>query len=284
MRIVLMGTPEFVVPVFDNLSRNHEVVATFTRAPKPQGRKKIITKSPVDAWAESKNIPTHYKISELNNYTDIDFVIVMAYGVIIPDSLLEKYKFINIHPSDLPAYRGAAPITTAIYNGDTESAVCLMSVASDVDSGDVFMREKFAIGENDTTADIEKKVGEIAIKMLEKFLASPEKFPPVAQVGTPSFSRKWTGADEIIDWGKKPEQIHNQIRSIGGRTKINGIDTKILQTKVINGELEILRVQPAGKNAMTWKDFLNGQTDKSPSLAKGWRAQSDGVVVKNDTI
>ena len=90
-------------------------------------------------------------------------------------------------------------------------------------------------------------------------MANPDKFVAVPQIGEPTFTRKFEGTDEIIDWTKDIHQIHNQIRALGcGRTKINGIDVKILETKIENNELKIVKIQPAGKNAMDWKSFVNG--------------------------
>ena len=95
--------------------------------------------------------------------------------------------------------------------------------------------------------------------MLVEYLSNPGIYPAVPQVGEPTFTRKFTGADEIIDWGKTPIQIHNQIRALGcGRTTINGADVKILETKIESGELKIVRIQPAGKKPMDWKSFVNG--------------------------
>ena len=95
--------------------------------------------------------------------------------------------------------------------------------------------------------------------MIVEYLNAPEKYKPVAQSGTPTFTRKFTSSDEVIDWAKSANEIHNQIRAIGaGRTKINGIDVKILETRVENGELKIVTVQPVGKKPMDWKSFVNG--------------------------
>jgi methionyl-tRNA formyltransferase len=270
MKIILMGTPKFVVPIFDKIASAHEIMGVWTRAPKPVGRKQILTKSPVHIWAESRGIPVYTNIKDLDNPQSAvchsrtgespspDYILVAAYGVIIKKELLEKYNFINIHPSDLPRYRGASPMTTAIYNGDKHSAVCLMQMAEQVDSGDILMRRPFDIGENDTIGTIELKVAEIAVDISLEFLATPEKFPGMPQIGTPTFTRKWTGGDEVIDWARTSLEIHNQVRSIGGRTKINGIEVKILETKITDGNLEIIRVHPSGKKAMDWKSFVNG--------------------------
>ncbi|MCL2737257.1 MAG: methionyl-tRNA formyltransferase [Alphaproteobacteria bacterium] len=270
--IILMGTNDWVIPVFERAANEHDIVAVFTRGPKPAGRKRIVTKSPVHVWAESRGIPVYNRVKEFSSLkpqiSNLDYIVVASYGVILKDDVLNFAPCVNIHPSDLPKYRGPAPMSTAVYNGDTESAVCLMRVAAEVDAGGVYMRAPFAIGENDTTADVESRVGAISAEMLSGFLASPSNYPSAAQVGTPTFTRKWTPDDEIINWNRGAEAIHNQVRSIGGRTKINGLDVKILETRVNNdefpfakasgGRLEILRVQPAGKNPMDWKSFVNG--------------------------
>ncbi|MCL1891864.1 MAG: hypothetical protein FWF97_01040 [Alphaproteobacteria bacterium] len=261
MKLILMGTSSWVIPVFDRVAAEHDIVAVFTRAPKPAGRKKELKKSAVHEWAESHGIPVHTSIKEFQG-NGADYILVASYGVILKDDVLNAAPTLNIHPSDLPKYRGPSPMTTAIYNGDADSAVCLMQVAKEVDAGDVLMRQAFAIGENDALADVEARVGEIATPMILEYLRSPEKYPPRPQVGTPTFTRKWTGDDELIDWSQSPREIHNQVRSIGARTVINGIDVKILETKIVDGKLEILRVQPAGKKPMAWKDFVNGQRGK----------------------
>jgi methionyl-tRNA formyltransferase len=258
MKIVLMGTNDFVVPIFEAVRcAGHEIVAVFTRAPKPTGRKQVLTPSPVHNWANEHGLPVHTSIKEYNYNPDM--VVVVSYGVILRDKVLNSAPVINIHPSSLPKYRGPSPIKTAIYNGDTQSAVCLMQLVAEMDAGPVLMREPFEIGENDTNEIVENRVSEIGAKMLTEYLNAPENYKPVAQSGEPTFTRKFTGDDEIIDWTKSVREIHNQIRALGaGRTKINGMDVKILETRMENDKLHIVRIQPAGKKPMDWKSFLNG--------------------------
>ena len=257
MKLVLMGTNDFVVPIFDAVSQHHEIMAVFTRGPKPTGRKQVLTKSPVHVWADEHGFPVYHKPSEYNFSPDM--VVVISYGAILRDNVLNSAPCINIHPSSLPKYRGASPIRTAIYNGDNASAVCLMQITPELDAGDVYMRREFDIGENDTNSDVESRVAKIGADMLIEYLKNPSAYTPQPQIGTPTFTRKFTGADEIIDWSKSANDIHNQIRALGsGRTKINGMDVKILQTRINNGKLEILRLQPAGKKPMDWKSFVNG--------------------------
>ena len=268
MKLVLMGTNDFVVPIFEAVrNAGHEIVAVFTRAPKPVGRKQVLTPSPVHIWANEHGFVVHTNINEYNYAPDM--VVVISYGVILRDNVLNSAPVINIHPSDLPKYRGPSPIKTALFNGDKESAVCLMQVVAELDAGGVFMREPFKIGENDTNEIIEKRVSEIGAKILVEYLNAPEKYNAVAQSGTPTFTRKFMGADEIIDWTRSPVATHNQIRALGaGRTKINGVGVKILETRIENGELRIIKIQPAGKKPMDWKSFVNGLRGAEVKLGK----------------
>ena len=258
MKIVLMGTNEFVVPIFDAVRcAGHDIIAVFTRAPRPVGRKHILTPSPVQKWAETHGLPVYTNIRDYN-FTP-DMVVVVSYGVILRDNVLSSAPCVNIHPSQLPQYRGPSPIRTAIYNGDTHSAVCLMQMTRDLDSGDVYMCREFDIGENDTNADVEKRVSEIGSEILMEYLSNPSAYVPTPQIGTPTYTRKFTGDDEIVDWRRTPREIHNQIRALGaGRTKINGIDVKILDARVANNKLNIIKIQPAGKKPMDWQSFVNG--------------------------
>lgn len=258
MKLVLMGTNSFVVPIFEAIRQSgHEIMAVFTRAPKPVGRKQILTPSPVHNWALEHNLPLHTSIKEYNYSPDM--VVVISYGVILRDDVLNSAPVVNIHPSLLPLYRGPSPIRTAIYNGDKKSGVCLMQVTSEMDAGDIYECREFDIDINDTNETVENRVSQISIDMLLPFLDNPESYNAVPQDGVPTFTKKWTGNDEIIDWSRGNVAVHNQVRALGaGRTKINGMDVKVLETRVHENSLEITRIQPAGKKPMDWKSFTNG--------------------------
>ena len=260
MKLILMGTNAFVVPVFDALANKHDIIAVFTRAPKPMGRKHILTPSPVHQWADSRGLDVHTSIKEFDSVSEKpDMIVVFSYGVILRDNVLNAAKCINIHPSSLPKYRGPSPIRTALLNGDKTMDVCLMAMTAEMDAGDIYMRENIDIDINDTNETLESKVANVAIEILNNYMANPDSYVATPQIGEPTFTRKFEGADEIIDWTNSALQIHNQIRALGcGRTKINGMDVKILETKIENDELKIQKIQPAGKNPMDWKSFVNG--------------------------
>lgn len=261
MKVVLMGTPDFVVPIFDAIAKQHDVLAVFTRAPKPVGRKHIITKSPVHIWAESMNIPVYHNPGEYN--FNPDMVFVAAYGAILRDNVLKSAPCVNLHPSLLPMYRGPSPIRTAIKNGDCESGICLIQMTNELDAGDILMCKKFDIDIDDTNETVEAKVSKIGTEMILEYMSAPENFPPKPQSGKIVYTAKTGVYDEMIDWKKPAIEIHNLVRALGaGRTKINGINVKILKTKMDDGKLEVVTIQPAGKKPMDWKSFVNGMHGK----------------------
>ncbi|MBQ0013083.1 MAG: methionyl-tRNA formyltransferase [Proteobacteria bacterium] len=257
-KLILMGTNDFVVPVFDALATKHDILAVYTRAPKPQGRKQILTKSPVHVWAESKGLPVYTSIKEFTN-PGAEYIVVISYGVILGENVLSSAKCINIHPSSLPRYRGPSPIRSAILNGDDNMDVCLMEMTQEMDAGDILIRKNIKIDINDTNADVEHKVSVVAVDMLNEYFDAPDRYIPIAQMGTPTFTHKFSNSDSIIDWELKPVQIHNLVRALGGgRTTINSIGVKILETRISDNKLEILRIQPDGKKPMDWESFVNG--------------------------
>ncbi len=258
MKIILMGSSGVVVPVFESLRKGHEGIGVYTRAPKPSGRKRVITPTPVHSWASQYGIPVFTSISDFKN-DGADFVVVMSYGVIIPDDVLAQGRFINVHPSDLPKYRGPSPIRQMLKNGDDESAVCLAEVVHEVDAGGVFIRRKFSVGENDTNEDIEARSARIAIDLLSEYFLSPETYPALPQVGEPIITKKFHSSDAVIDWSMPPQDIHNLVRAFGyAKAEISGIGVKILKTRCENGKLVILEIQPDGRRPMSWADFTNG--------------------------
>jgi methionyl-tRNA formyltransferase len=134
-----------------------------------------------------------------------------------------------------------------------------MQVTAEMDAGDIYQCTEFDIDIDDTNESIEEKVSHISIDMLIPFLQNPSVYKATPQVGVPTYTQKWTGGDEQIDWSRGDVAVHNQVRALGsGRTKINGMDVKILKTKLQDGKLEILQLQPAGKKPMDWRSFVNG--------------------------
>ena len=267
MNLVLLGSGGFVIPVFESLRLEHRVLQVFTREPAKAGRKQVETKTPVQEWAEVHGIQVKFNINEFKG-EDVDFAVVMSYGVIIPDDVLAKCKFINVHPSDLPKYRGPSPIRTALRNGDTRSAVCLCEMVHDVDAGPVYCRVPFDIGPDETNAMVQQKVSGLTIDLLRDFLSNPPAHPPKEQEGQVILTRKTTHEDKVVDYNMEARVIHNRIRAYGSALlPVGGVMCKLLETKMVGEDkLKIVRIQPCGKKEMDWKTFRNGHQVSSAML------------------
>lgn len=299
MNIIFMGTPDFAVPCLEKLiENNHNVMAVFSQPDKPVGRKQILTAPPVKACAEQHNIPVYQPDSLKNsdaldiikNYNP-DIIIVVAYGKILPSDILisAKYGCVNVHASLLPKYRGAAPIQWAVLNGDEETGVTIMQMDEGLDTGDMLLVKKTAIGINETSEELFDRLSVIGADALVECLDKLEngEITPVKQGDDSecSYAQKITKELCPIDWNKSAFEVHNQVRGLQSwpcaTTKINGKNVKIhstaLSDKVSNkaGEIvdnknvitvccgdgkciDILSIQPDGKKRMDVKSFLAG--------------------------
>jgi methionyl-tRNA formyltransferase len=299
MRIVFMGTPEFAVPTLREIVANHDVVAVYTRAPKPAGRRGLeIKKTPIHETAEALGIPVYTPSSlrredvrnDFRGYS-VDVAIVVAYGLLLPTPILEapRQGCLNLHASLLPRWRGAAPVQRAIMAGDGETGVDLMRMEEGLDTGPIGLREVISIRPRDTAGDLSHILSEIAAKLAVKGLDSMErgglKFREQPEGGT-SFAYK-IGKDEAeIDWNRSAVQVRNHIHglspapgafsnlSIEGRLvrlrvlraetiAADGVPGTILDNEMTvacgEGAIRILEGQKAGRTAMPGPDIFRGE-------------------------
>ena len=297
MRIVFMGTPDFAVPCLQKLiDNNYDVAAVFTQPDKKTGRKQLLTPPPVKILAQENNIPVYQPNSLKNSdaaqiIKDInpDIIIVVAYGKILPTSVLSipKYGCVNVHASLLPKYRGAAPIQWAVLNGDSETGVCIMQMDEGLDTGDILAVEKTAIGINETSEQLFDRLSAIGAEALINVLPMIEKgkIKPEKQTGESSYASMISRDLSPSDWHNSAFEIHNQIRGLnswpGAYTVIGGKQVKIHSSLLsdkqgsVAGEvvfvgnvitvscgdgncIDITELQPAGKKKMDSKSFAAG--------------------------
>ena len=180
MKIVFMGTPDFSVPCLKALCKSgHNVAAVYTQPDKPKGRGYKMIPTPVKKCAKEFNIPVYQPKSlrkgedaekAVENLGEIapDLIIVVAYGQILPQSILDlpRYGCINIHASLLPEYRGAAPIQWCILDGKTETGVTSMKMESGLDTGDMLIKRSISIGENETSSELHDRLSELGAEVL----------------------------------------------------------------------------------------------------------------------
>lgn len=227
MKIVFMGTPKFSVPTLEKIiASNHEVVAVYTKPPKPAGRGKQELKSPVHLLSEQYSIPISTPNSlrsdqeaEKLSALKPDVVIVVAYGLILPRSILDIPKIcaLNLHPSKLPRWRGAAPLQRTILAGDKESGVCIMKMDEGMDTGDVFLKHEFSVSEEMTIQELSDYTSNIGAEMMVRaldILAADPKHPSVKQTEEGVvYADKLKSEDEIINWHQPVRMVNCQIRA-----------------------------------------------------------------------
>lgn len=294
MNVVFMGTPDFAVPSLENIAKVHNVTAVFTQPDKPVGRKMILTPPDVKVCAEKLGIPVYQpeKLKDSDSYEIIkelnpDVIVVVAYGQLLPESILNipKYGCINVHGSLLPKYRGAAPIQWSVLNGDKKTGVTTMYMEKGLDTGDILETKEYEIGINDTAGEVFDILadmgGKLILNTLEK--AENDQLHPVKQDDSKSSYAKMLDKSMCnIDFSKTNIQVHNQVRGLSpwpvASTKINGKVLKIFETRLADGKgnageiistnpltiacgdgaVIVNTVQLQGKKKMDSKAFLQG--------------------------
>lgn len=225
MDIVFMGTPEFAVPALEALNRRHNVLAVITQPDKPRGRGKKLTPPPVKSFALENNIAVYQPqkirdsafIDELKKIK-ADIFTVAAYGQILPESILNMPQLgcVNIHPSLLPKYRGAAPIQRAVINGEKETGVTIMYMEKGLDSGDMILKEKTAIGENETFGELQDRLSVMGAELLIRALDSLESKPAAEKQddSLACYAHMIDKETEHICWENPAESIRCLIRGL----------------------------------------------------------------------
>jgi methionyl-tRNA formyltransferase len=228
MRVVFMGTPEFAVPTLMEISRGGRApIAVYTRAPARGGRRGLeIRKTPVHAAADSLGIPVltpnslqDVKTQEVFSSLAADVAIVAAYGLLLPSPILESPRLgcMNLHPSLLPRWRGAAPIQRAIMAGDTQTGVDVMCMDAGLDTGPIAMREIIPIGPNETAGDLTTRLAAIAATISVNALRSMEagllEFHKQSSVGI-CYAHKIKKSEAEVDWTQSAEGVRNQIHGL----------------------------------------------------------------------
>ena len=308
-----MGTPDFSVPALEQLinSKEHKIVAAFSQMPKAKGRGMKITKSPVHSLAELHNIPVHTPKTlrnndalEIINSIDADIIIVVAYGFIIPENILnaKKYGCLNIHPSKLPKYRGAAPLQRTIINGEKETAICIMQMDAGLDTGDVILQKNIALEPDITLMQLHDKCADIGGELLLKVLDGIDTLPRIKQPEDGlSYAHKLTKEEGKINWQDSSFAIDCKIRGMNpwpgayflhkektikvlkatsttkthnlhpGQLLKESLKNNICEVACSQGTLIIQTLKPQGKPQMPAMDYIRGVSNHLTchSFAKG---------------
>lgn len=291
VRIIFMGTPDFSVTVLDALvAAGHEVCAVYSQPPRPAGRGKKDRPSPVQARAEALGLSVRYPVSLRDDAAqaefaavDADLAIVVAYGLILPQAVLDAPKLgcLNIHASLLPRWRGAAPIHRAIIAGDTETGVCIMKMEAGLDTGPVLLSDALAIGETETTGALHDRLSALGADLIVRAITQIDTLVPQGQPADGViYAAKIDKAEARVDWSKSAEDVDRLIRGLspfpGAWCDVEGERVKLLGSHLAAGQgaagqvlegftvacgrgaVAITRIQRAGKKPMESVDALRG--------------------------
>ena len=300
MKVVFMGTPDFSVPVLDALvAAGHDVAAVYCQPPRPAGRGKKETPTPVHQRATELGLPVRHPVSLKTPEAQADFAaidadvaVVVAYGLILPQAVLAapRHGCLNIHASLLPRWRGAAPIHRAIMAGDAETGICIMQMEAGLDTGPVLLREATPIGPEETTGQLHDRLSAMGARLIVDALARLDDLVPAVQpeAGV-TYAAKIDKAEAAVDWTRPAPEVDRLIRGLspfpGAWTEHDGQRIKLLASRLATGQgapgtvlddaltvacgrgaVKLLRLQRAGRGAQDAAEFLRGQP-----LPKGTR-------------
>jgi methionyl-tRNA formyltransferase len=303
LRLVFMGTPDFAVPTLNEIAAHHDVVAVYTRAPKPAGRRGLeLTPSPVERRARELGLKVETPATLKNNEAQAlfrshgaDAAVVVAYGLILPPAILQAVPrgCFNVHASLLPRWRGAAPINRAIMAGDAESGVMVMKMEEGLDTGPIAMTDRVAIAPDMTAGELHDRLAPVGATLMARALVALEQgaltLTPQDESGV-TYAAKIDKGETRIDWAKPWQDVHNHIRGLspfpgawfelpdsGPRVRVlrttrgegSGAPGMVLDSALTiacdAGAVRLLELQRAGGRPLRAEEFLRG-TPVMPGL------------------
>jgi methionyl-tRNA formyltransferase len=295
LRLIFMGTPDFSVPtLLELVAHGHEIVAVYTRAPKPGGRRGLqLQPTPVEEAARKLGVPvltpktlkTQEALDEFSAF-EADAAIVVAYGMILPQAILDAPRLgcYNLHASLLPRWRGAAPINRAIMAGDAESGVMVMKMDVGLDTGDIAMAERLAITDSMTALDLHDRLSRLGADLMVRAMAALARgglqLRKQSEDGV-TYAAKIDKAEARIDWTKPARAVLRHIHGLspfpGAWAELENARVKILRCELGRGSgepgavlddhltiacgdgaIRIIELQREGKGRMQAADFLRG--------------------------
>jgi methionyl-tRNA formyltransferase len=263
-RIAVAATAPFGADVLDRLASSFDVTAVLTRPDAPKGRGRKLAPPPAKETAERLGLRVlQPERPRAGLDLGADTVVVCAYGLLIPGSLLSEGLWLNVHPSLLPRWRGAAPVERAILAGDPQTGVTIHETIVELDAGPVAAQEAFPIGPDDDAGTVFAQSAEVAARLLGEVLAGEElTFEPQAADGI-TYAEKITSDDRVLDLERPAEELVRRVRAlsphIGARADLHGRPVVVWRARVgADGAFEPLEVQPEGGRRMPAEAWLRG--------------------------
>ncbi len=259
MRLAVAATASFGADVLERLAASHEIAYLLTRPDAPRGRGRGLAPPPAKEAAARLGIAVHQPDRPELPPEPVDVVVICAYGLLIPSGLLARSLWLNVHPSLLPRWRGAAPVERAILAGDDETGVTIHETVKELDAGPIAAQEAFAISPEDDAGAVFARSAEVASRLLGNVLPAPF-FTPQPDAGA-TYAEKIVPADRELDLSD-PVDAWRRIRAlsphIGAWATLHGRRVTVWKARLEDGGLVPIEVQPEGKRRMTYDEFLRG--------------------------
>jgi methionyl-tRNA formyltransferase len=259
VKLAVAATGPFGASVLGELAEHRPIEYLLSRPDRPKGRGRRIGPTPAKAKAEELGLRVEQPESLAGFEADVDAVVLVDYGALIPSGLLEQALWLNVHPSLLPRWRGAAPVERAIMAGDSETGVSIIRLVEELDAGPIGAEAAFPIGPDDDAGVVFGQAAALTPELIDRALEVDEFR---AQDGEATYAEKIGPADRELDWSRPAVELHNRIRAlsphIGARGELHGRPVIVWRSRVVDGALEILEVQPEGRRRMTLAEFERG--------------------------
>ena len=267
MRLAVAATAPLGAAVLEGLAARHEVELLLTRPDRPRGRGRRVGAPPAKEAAERLGIPVFQPERPSSLPGDAPVVVVAAYGALIPTALLDERLWLNVHPSLLPRWRGAAPVERALIAGDRETGVTIHRTTTELDAGPIAAQRAFPIGSDDDAGTVFARASELAVELVDEVLPEPH-FRPQPDEGA-TYAEKIRPEDRELDWSRPVEETVNRVRAlsphIGARGVVDGRRLTIWRARpapadalLVADGVELLEVQPEGRRRMRAAEYVRG--------------------------
>ena len=256
MRVGFAASAPFGAAVLERLAEHHEIAFCLTQPDSPAGRGRGLRPTPAKLTALSLRIPVVENLEEVPGEPTI---VLVAYGRLIPAELLDLHLWLNVHPSLLPRWRGAAPVERALMAGDTETGVTVIELVEELDAGPIAAQERFPVASDDNAGAVYDRAVPVAARLLDRVLAAPS-FTPQPSEGV-TYAEKIGPDDRELDLAR-PEEAVNRVRAlsphIGARTELEGRRVIVWRARLEDGRFVPVEVQPEGGRRMGYDEWLRG--------------------------
>ena len=256
MRLGFAASAPFGAGVLERLASCHEIAFCLTQPDAQAGRGRGLRPAPAKLTALKLGIPV---VESLDEPLDAETIVLVAYGRLIPKDLVDRHLWLNVHPSLLPRWRGAAPVERAIMAGDTETGVTIIRLVEELDAGPIAAQERVPIGPDDDAGAVYDRAVPLSIDLLERVLSAPS-FEPQPVEGV-TYAEKIGPGDRLLDLSR-PEEALNRVRAlsphIGARADLEGRPVVVWRARVEDGRFVPVEVQPPGGRRMGYDEWLRG--------------------------